>query len=97
MFAIFINDLASEIKESNIGVNISESEIVNILLYADGYCVVSESDLQDLLVILEKWCQKWRLKISKRNTRSTRFLFHFISYVGNYEPTCIVTIKMVTM
>ena len=37
------------------------------------------------------------LKISKRNTRSTRFIFNFISYVGNYEPTCIVTIKMVTM
>ena len=36
-------------------------------------------------------------KIWKRNTRSTRFLFHFISYVGNYEPICIVTIKMVTM
>ena len=28
---------------------------------------------------------------------ATRFIFHFISYVGNYEPTCIVTMKMVTM
>ena len=37
------------------------------------------------------------LKISKRNTRSTGFLFHFTSYGGNYEPTCIVTIKMVKM
>ena len=31
------------------------------------------------------------LKNFKRNTSSTYFL------LGNYEPTCIVTIKMVTM
>ena len=36
-------------------------------------------------------------KFRKRNKRSTLFLFHFISYVRNYEPTCIVNIKMVTM
>ena len=26
-----------------------------------------------------------------------RFVSHFISFVGNYEPPCIVTIKMETM
>ena len=36
-------------------------------------------------------------KISYRNKRSTRFLFHLLVMLGNYEPTCIVTIKMGTM
>ena len=32
-----------------------------------------------------------------RNTRSTRFFFTLLVMLGNYNPTCIVTIKMVTM
>ena len=38
-----------------------------------------------------------KINISVQNTRSTRFLFHFIGYFGDYEPTCIVTVEMVTM
>ena len=36
LFAIFINDLAKEIKESGIGIQIEENLFINMLLYADG-------------------------------------------------------------
>ena len=40
---------------------------------------------------------KCKIKIFEQNTRSTSFLFHCISYVRNYEPTYIVTIKSWSM
>ena len=78
LFAIFINDLASEIKNSNIGININIDieggpnieYISNILLYADDIvCLAeSESNLQDILLIIENWCKKWRLEINLTKT-----------------------------
>ena len=62
LFSIFINDLALEIKESNIGVNIDVEDIagnieiivLNILLYADDIVLFAENeeDLQSLLFIV---------------------------------------------
>ena len=55
LFAIFINDLASEIKNSNIGLILNETLTINILLYADDIVLLAknEEDLQDLLFIVE--------------------------------------------
>ena len=74
LFAIFINDLANEIKETGIGVplnidpneTIAESTLVNILLYADDIVLFAsnEMDLQILLNIVENWCTKWRLEVN---------------------------------
>ena len=62
LFAIYINDLAVEIKNSNIGVILNENLTINILLYADDIVLLakSEEDLQSLLYIVECWCKKWR-------------------------------------
>ena len=76
LFAIFINDLASEIKDSNIGIDLNIEGgpdigyIFNILLYADDIVCLAESevDLQDILVIIENWCKKWRLEINLTKT-----------------------------
>ena len=77
LFAIFINDLASEIKNLNIGINLNfeggqdiEHNILNILLYADDIVCLAESenDLQDILIIIENWCKKWRLEINLTKT-----------------------------
>ena len=74
LFAIFINDLAQEIKDCKIGIDLTElidSEevpiipysllFVNILLYADDIVCLAdnEADMQELLFIVEKWCRKW--------------------------------------
>ena len=60
LFAIFINDLASEIKESNIGIDLNIEGgpnieyIFNILLYADDIVCLAEceTDLQEILIII---------------------------------------------
>ena len=82
LFAIFINDLALQIKESNIGIDLSkhidinqtnisqEALFINILLYADDIVCMAESehDLQELLNIVENWCRKWRLEVNLMKT-----------------------------
>ena len=78
LFAIFINDLAIEIKNSGVGVPINiemgetndESYILNILLYADDIVLfaANEHDLQFLLNIVEIWCSKFRLEVNLTKT-----------------------------
>ena len=74
LFTIFINDLALELKQSGIGVEIStESEaaiLINVLLYADDIVLIAgdEESLQSLLFIVENWCKKWRLELNLTKT-----------------------------
>ena len=78
LFAIFINDLANEVKNSGVGValniddgeHIDEYALVNILLYADDIVLFAsnEADLQFLLNIVEIWCEKWRLEVNMTKT-----------------------------
>ena len=76
MFAIFINDIASEIKESNIGIDLNIEGgpnieyIFNILLYADDIVCLDEyeTDVQEILTIIENWCKKFRLEINLTKT-----------------------------
>ena len=83
LFAIFINDLANEVKNSGVGVhlnidsseNIHETTLLNILLYADDIVLFasSEVDLQYLLNIVETWCEKWRLEVNLTKTNILHF------------------------
>ena len=76
LFAIFINDLASEIKEANIGIDLNIDGgpnidyIFSILLYADDIVCLAETenDLQSILFIIENWCKKWRLEVNLTKT-----------------------------
>ena len=78
LFAIFINDLANEVKDSGVGLtlsndsneNVNEYVLINILLYADDIVLfaTSEVDLQLLLNIVEIWCEKWRLEVNLSKT-----------------------------
>ena len=74
LFAIFINDLAIELKQSGLGVDISTefnaAIIVNVLLYADDIVLIAgnECDLQSLIFIVEKWCKNWRLELNLTKT-----------------------------
>ena len=99
LFAIFINDLAIEIKESKIGVNLNadgmpHSEyIFNILLYADDIVCLAENenDLQSILFIIETWCKKWRLEINLTKTnilhiRSSRKVQSKFTFLFDMRP-----------
>ena len=92
LFAIFINDLAIEIKNSGVGVKLNiedEITLINILLYADDIVLFAENeiDLQSLLNIVEIWCEKWRLEVNLTKTNilhvrakrklQSKFLFLF--------------------
>ena len=93
LFAIFINDLAQEIKDSNAGIALGDHALgdtrVGILLYADDIVLMTESeeDLQFLLYLTECWCKKWRLEINLSKTNimhvrqvrkhQSRFMFLF--------------------
>ena len=78
LFAIFINDLANEVKNCGVGVELNidsdenndETTLINILLYADDIVLFAsnEMDLQYLLNIVEIWCQKWRLEVNMTKT-----------------------------
>lgn len=64
LFAIFINNLAKEVKEVNVGVNVGDLKVC-MLLYADNIVLISENelDLQTMLNVVHAWCNKMRLKI----------------------------------
>ena len=101
LFAIFINDLAHEIKASNIGINLNDNTFINILLYADDIILLAnnEEDLQSLLFIVENWCKRWRLEINLTKTnimhvwgvhkKQSKFMFLFdkrpIMYCRDYK------------
>lgn len=75
LFAIFINDLAQEIKNLGLGIPIDvegngQVELISILLYADDIVCMTETeiDLQDILYATEEWCKKWRLEVNLSKT-----------------------------
>ena len=107
LFAIYINDLAEEIKAAGIGLKLhTENGLLNdyllcILLYADDIVCLAEceSDLQDIIFLIEQWCKKWQLEVNLtktnvmhiRNSRKaqSRFTFFFdrrpIPYCSSYK------------
>ena len=101
LFAIYINDLAEEIKESGIGIEIDHDLVLGCLLYADDIVLLSDSetDLQALLNIVNVWCSKWRLEVNllktnvmhirKKQCRRSDFNFLFegktVDYCENYK------------
>ena len=73
-FAIFINDLAKEMKDLNVGVDI-DGEKICILLFADDIVILAENetDLQTLLNFVDSWCKNWRMKINIDKTKVVHF------------------------
>ena len=76
LFAIYINDLAQEIKAANLGICLDSGEAndldltLSVLLYADDIVCMAESEeqLQSILFIVENWCRKWRLEVNMSKT-----------------------------
>ncbi len=59
LFSIFLNDLATEIKEMSCGVKFGDCNI-GILLYADDVALISENEhnMQNMINCVYKWCMK---------------------------------------
>jgi hypothetical protein len=58
LFAIFINDLAKEMKDLDIGIDIDNGKIC-ILLFADDIVILADDEvkLQMLLEFTNEWCK----------------------------------------
>ena len=74
LFAIYLNDLAQDIKGLGKGVQIGEVQIC-ILLYADDIVLLAENecDMQLMLNTLNEWCKKWRMVINYEKTQIIHF------------------------
>ena len=74
LFSMYLNDLASGIKELNCGVNVGGLN-VSILLYADDIVLMAEDEhsLQTMLNYIADWCSKWRMSINADKTQIVHF------------------------
>ena len=74
LFAIYINDLATEINALNCGIKYEDNEI-SLLMYADDIVLISGSaeDLQNMLNTMNIWCNKWRLAVNESKTKIVHF------------------------
>ena len=74
LFNIYINDLAKEIKNLNLGIPIDTYNL-SILLYADDIVLLSENEtnLQCMLDKLHEWCIKWNMKVNEAKTNVVHF------------------------
>ena len=74
LFSLYINDLANEIKQMNLDVDIDELQL-SILLYADDVALIAPGadSLQLMLDKLNEWCCKWRLTVHNYKTKIVHF------------------------
>ena len=73
-FSMYLNPLLSELKATEVGVQVDNC-LISVLAYADDLVLVAESerDLQKLINVLESWCFKWRLNVNTEKTKVMHF------------------------
>ena len=74
LFSIFINDLALDVKNTNIRIPVDSGK-VSILLYADDIVLLAENehDLQILLDTIFSWCKTWYMNVNEKKTKIVHF------------------------
>ena len=74
LFSMYLNDLATGIKNLNCGLDINDYNL-SILLYADDIVLIAPSEraLQKMLSYIHKWCKKWRMAINTDKTQVVHF------------------------
>ena len=74
LFSMYINDLATSVKELNCGIDI-DGHNVSILLSADDLVLIArdEQHLQLMLDKVAEWCHKWRMIVNTDKTQVVHF------------------------
>ena len=67
VFAMYLNDLAVEVKSLDCGIDFDGRQ-VSILLYADDIVLLAsnKSSLQKQLDAIYYWCRKWRMEFNTK-------------------------------
>ena len=98
LFSMYLNDLATGIKELNCGIDINRFKL-DILLYADDIVLIApdEKSLQKMINHINTWCTKWRMSINTDKTQIMHFRrpksnvtiekFHFGDAILDIVPT----------
>jgi hypothetical protein len=98
LFALFINDVAVQLKMLNKGAQIDDYNL-SLLLYADDIVLVSTSaiDMQHMLDTVNEWCRRWRVRINSQKSKVVHFRknrlkrsnynFHIGEYLLEYEES----------
>ena len=90
LFSMYLNDLATGIKDLDCGVEIDEFKLA-ILLYADDIVLIApnEESLQSMLTYVSDWCKKWRMAVNIDKTNVVHFrsqdsnITQFDFFLGN--------------
>ena len=79
LYSMYINDLATCIKDLNCGVTIDDMK-VSILLYADDIVLIAseEESLQKMLDFVAEWYRKWRMSVNSDKTQVVHFRQHCV-------------------
>ena len=66
LFSVFINDLLIEVEKAGLGVQLNNGKNIGGLLFADDFVGMSNSreNLQKLIDVVHKYCNRWRLKVN---------------------------------
>ena len=74
LFSMFLNDLATGIKDLDIGVKLNGTDL-SILMYADDIVLMApnEENLQKMLDFVANWCRKWRMAVNTDKTKKCSF------------------------
>lgn len=74
LFNLYINDLITQVKMLNRGVNIN-GKVVSLLLYADDIVLLGScaKDIQDMLNVLNVWCKDWSLAVNPNKSKVMHF------------------------
>ena len=74
LFALYVNDLAEEIKALNCGIEMGDDQLA-LLLFAEDVVLIgpTEESLQRMLDKLYEWCSKLQLTINKDKTKIIHF------------------------
>lgn len=74
LFDFYINSLADDIKQLDMGITVGTKRI-SIMLYADDVVLLTDNakDLQRLLDTVSIWCSKWRLTLNPDKTKIVVF------------------------
>ena len=64
LFSVFMNDFLKEVKQAELGIQLSSGKTFWGMLFADDFIGVSDSkeSLQKLIDIVYSYCSKWRLR-----------------------------------